>query len=255
MQSSGTVASMNCSFSGLPVPTDKLFVLYYPPAGSHEKWDKAFFAAARAREALAATRDHLESFFTRHVVTRKFVPGLLALAAGLAVLGTWANAAVSGWEGMGLGTRYAPPVAALVPVLFGRARLRAFLRRWKIWRNGCREAVEAELAAIGLITKGLPKDPDAEEAAAVMRRECPDALSEIAFQDSNFKAFTYMDFVLSPKLRHPGDKAELPQLHSLYRDAYYVGEVVYDNWRMFRNDRRRVIDPRFVGSGGRRGVI
>jgi hypothetical protein len=246
---------MDCSFSGHPVPTDKLFVLYYPPAAAHEKWDKSFFAAARAREALTATRQHLESFFLRHVVTGKVVPGVLALAAGLGVLVAWGLAVFAGWREMGFAGRYLPPSLALVLILFGTSRLLAFLYRWGIWRNGCREQVADELATIRGIIDGIPEDPDAEEAAAVMRRECPDTLSEIAFHGNNFKAFTYMDFVLSPKLRHPGDKTELPHLHSLYRDAYYVGEVVYDNWRMFHKDRRMVADPRFVGSGGRRGVI
>ncbi len=246
---------MDCSFSGQPVPTDKLFVLYYPPAAAHEKWDKSFFAAARAREALAATREHLQSFFLRHVVTRKLVPGVLALLGGLGVAVAWALAGFARWGEMGFASRYPIPLLALVLILFGKSRLRAFLHRWRTWRNGCREQVADELAAILGIIGGLPDDPDAEEAAAAMRRECPDALSEIAFQRSNFKAFTYMDFVLSPKLRHPGHKAELPDMHSLFRDAYYVGEVVYDNWRMFQKDRRIPTDPRFVGSGGRRGVI
>jgi hypothetical protein len=30
---------------------------------------------------------------------------------------------------------------------------------------------------------------------------------------------------------------------------------VYDGWRMFQRDRRDFSDPRFAGSGGRRGVI
>ena len=48
---------------------------------------------------------------------------------------------------------------------------------------------------------------------------------------------------------------ELPDKHSLHRDAYSVGDLVYDNWRIFHKDDREVEDPRFVGSGGRRGVI
>ena len=246
---------MDCSFSGKPIPTDKLFVLYYPPAAAHEKWDKSFFAAARAREALAATLKHLQGFFPGHVVTLSVVPGVLAFAAGAAALGAWAFAVSSNWSEMGFASRYLAPLPGLVLVLFGRTRLRAFLERWRIWRSGCREQVADELKAIRDIIDALPEDPDAEEAAAVMRRECPDALSQIAFQGNNFKAFTYMDFVLGPKLRHPGDRAELPQMHSLFRDAYYVGDIVYENWRMFQKDRRMTSDPRFVGSGGRRGVL
>ncbi len=246
---------MNCCFSGRPVPTDKLFILYYPPAAAHETWDKSFFAAARAREALAATREHLESFFTRHVVSRDTLPGIVATAAGLAVLATWLGMASGGWSDMGFARRYLLPAVGLPLLLVGRPRLRAFLYRWRVWRSVAREKVAEELAAIRTVIDDLSEDPDAEDAAAVMRRECPEALSEIAFFGSNFKAFTYMDFVLCPKFRHPVDQAELPQRHSPYRDAYYVGEVVYDNWRMFQRDRRLTVDPRFVGSGGRRGVI
>lgn len=246
---------MNCCFSGRPVPTDKLFILYYPPATAHETWDKSFFAAARAREALAATRGHLESFFIRHVVSRDILPSLVVSAAGLAVLAAWLGMVYDRWSDMGSASRYLLPAAGILLVLVSRPRIRGFLYRWKIWRSGAREKAAEELRAINAVIDDLPEDPDAEDAAAVMRRECPDDLSEIAFFGNNFRAFTYMDFVLCPKFRHPVDQAELPQRHSLYRDAYYVGEVVYDNWRMFQRDRRLPVDPRFVGSGGRRGVI
>lgn len=246
---------MNCSFSGRPVPTDKLFVLYYPPAAAHETWDKSFYAAARAREALAAIRDDLESFFPRFVVTRSVVPGILALVAALAVLSVWGVFSYTGWSDAGIAGRYLPPLAALVLIQIAKSRLGALRYRWRVWRAACKAAVADELAAIHRIMADLPEDPDAEEAAAVMRRECPGPVSEVAFHRKNFKAFTYMDFVLCSKLRHPVDEGELPQMHSLYRDAYYVGEVVYDNWRMFHKDRRTPTDPRFAGSGGRRGVI
>lgn len=246
---------MTCSFSGLAVPTDKLFVLYYPPAAAHEAWDKSFYAAARAREALAELLKHLEAFWPRHVVTRKIGYGVAGLLAGLALLGYWAYAVATGWNALGFGGRYLLPLAGLTASLLGRSRLQAFLQRWRAWRRGGRETVVRELHAIRELVSGLPEDPDAEEAAPVMRRECPAVLSEIAFQGANFRAFTYMDFVLSTKLRHPADRGDLPSRHSLYRDAYYVGELVYDNWRMFQKDRRTTSDPRFIGSGGRRGVI
>ena len=246
---------MDCSFTGHPVPTDKLFVLYYPPSGSHEKWDRSFFAAARAREALSATVRDLQQFFVRHVVTTRVLPGVVTLVAGLGVIAVWIAAGLAGWSEMGFLSRYLPPTAGLVMLGFGKSRVRAFLQRWKLWRNGCREQVKRELKEITAVIGTLPGDPDAEEAAMVMRRECPDALSEVAFHGHNFKAFTYMDYILSPKLRHPEDRAELPQMHSPYRDAYYVGEVVFENWRMFQQDRRTIVDPRFAGSGGRRGVI
>ncbi len=246
---------MNCSFSGAPVPVDKLFLLYYPPAAAHETWDKSYYAAARAREALTEARGCLECFFRRYVATWRLLPGILMFLAGLAMLTSWVFLALPGWGELGFAMKYLAPFAALVVTALGKRRLRDFLRRWKLWREGCREAIAKELAAISRVTSDLPEDPDAEQAAAIMRRKFPEILSEVAFFGGNFKAFTYMDFVLGPKLRHPAHRAELPQTHSPYRDAYYVGEIVYDNPRMFQRDRRTNADPRFVGSGGRRGVI
>lgn len=246
---------MNCSFSGQPVPTEKLFILYYPPAAAHETFDKSSFAAARAREALAAIRESLESFFPRFVVTRSIVPGIVALLAGVAAAAAWGAWAVGSWSDAGFAARYLPPLLALILIQIARSRLRAFRYRLRVWRDSCESAVQTELAEIREAIDGLPDDPDAEEAAVIMRRECPGVISDLAFFGRNFRAFTYMDFVLSPRLRHPADEAELPKRHSRYRDAYYVGEVVYDNWRMFHKDRRWPADPRFVGSGGRRGVI
>lgn len=246
---------MNCSFSGLPVPTEKLFVLYYPPPAAHETWHSSFFAAARAREALAAIVEALEHFFGRYVVSTKVIPGLIAAVAGSALALQWASTAYSEWSAMGFASRYLLPLLALVVLLFARSRLRGFFYRWRVWRTACREAVAKELAAIRRVRADIPDDPDAEEAAAIMRRECPAVLSDIAFFGNNFNAFTYMDFVLSPKLEHPGEQQDLPPHHSLHRDAYYVGDVVYDNWRTFHKDRRTPADPRFIGSGGRRGVI
>ena len=246
---------MNCSFSGLPVPTDKLFVLYYPPAAAHETWDRSFFAAARAREALAAIVDELEHFFRRYVITGKLAAGIAACLLGIALGAYWGISAWSDWDAMGSASRYGLPLLALASLLFGRSRVRAFLHRWKVWRDECRETVDNELAAMRRVMEGIPTDPDAEEAAAIMRRECPDMVSAIAFYGTNFNAFTYMDFILSPKLKHPSERKDLPAQHSPYRDAYYVGDVVYDNWRMFNQDHRTLADPRFVGSRGRRGVI
>ncbi len=246
---------MDCCFSGRPVPIDKLFVLYYPPAAVHETWDRSFLAAARAGEAVRATLGHLERFFKRHVLGRDLVPAIALLAAGTAVIAGWLVMGLGRWAEMGFASRYVLPIAGSALLLLGKGKMRAMLHRLRIWRAECRDQVSEELEAIREIAAGLSEDPDAEDAAAVMRRPCPDALSAIAFYGNNFKAFTYMDFVLCPELKHPADKAELPQRHSLYRDAYYVGEVVYDNWRMFQRDRRLMMDPRFVGSGGRRGVI
>ncbi len=246
---------MNCSFSGLPVPTDKLFVLYYPPAMSYQTWDQSYFAAARAREALHSLTDALENFFGRYVLTRDLVPAVAAVLAGLITACLWVYLVTSGWGAMGFASRYLLPLLALALLFFGRVRLRRFFWRWRAWREEGSKAVDDELTAIREVMADLPEDPDAEDAAAIMRRKCPSVLSDLAFFGQNFNAFTYMDFVLSPRLIHPGEPKDLPQSHSLHRDAYYVGDVVYDSWRMFQKDRRRTVDPRFIGSGGRRGVI
>ncbi len=246
---------MICSYSGRPAPKEKLFILYYPPAAAHEAWDKSVFAAARAREALKAAVAEMESFYSRHVISKKLYPGLLAAAAGLALLALWAFRLFAAGGGSGVAERYFLPLAGLILLGFGRFRLRAFLRRLRAWKARGEETVKAELEAFKARLAELPDDPDAEEAADVMRRECPAVLSEIAFQGVNYRAFTYLDFVLFPKLKHPARKDDLPGEHSLYRDAYYVGDVVYDGWRVFQKDRRGVEDPRFVGSRGRRGVI
>lgn len=246
---------MICSYSGRPAPKEKLFVLYYPPAAAHEAWDKSVFAAARAREALRAAVAELESFYWRRVVTKKLYPGLAAAAAGLALLGFWGVRLFAAGGESSAAFRYLPLFAGLILLGFGHFRLRAFLHRLSVWKRRGKATVEAELAAVKTRLAELPDDPDAEEAADVMRRECPDVLSEIAFQGVNYRAFTYLDFVLFPKLKHPARKEDLPGEHSLYRDAYYVGGVVYDSWRVFQKDRRGAEDPRFVGSGGRRGVI
>ena len=84
-----------------------------------------------------------------------------------------------------------------------------------------------------------------------VRRCSPRSLSTVRISTP----FTYLDFVMFSELKHPASKEELPDKHSLNRDAYYVGDLVYDNWRIFHKDDREVEDPRFVGSGGRRGVI
>ena len=246
---------MKCSFTGQSVPTDKLFLLYYPPDAAHETWEKSTFAAARAREAVGEARQCLVSFFWRYVAGGRSLLGLLMVLGGLALFGAWIHSALRGWGELDLAARYLAPAVLLVVTLVGSTWVSAFLGRWNLWRRGCKQAVAGELAAVSRVMSDLPGDPDAEQAAAIMRRKVPDVISEVAFFGRNFKAFTYMDFVLGPKLRNPVDRSELPQEHSQYRDAYYVGEVVYDNARMFQQDRRTTVDPRFVGSGGRRGVI
>ena len=112
---------MHCSFSGQPVPTEKLFILYYPPAAAHETLDKSSFAAARAREALAAIRETLETFFPRFVVTRSVVPGIVTLVVGVAAAAAWGAWVVGGWGEAGFAARYLPPFAAIVLILFARS--------------------------------------------------------------------------------------------------------------------------------------
>lgn len=246
---------MTCCFSGEEVPTEKLFVLYYPPSMAHHGWDRSVYAAARAKHALAAAAEGLRSFHRRRVVGKKAWLGLAAALAGVLLFGLWLAIAVANWQAAGFAPRYLLPLLALVLTAVGVQRLRAFQRRRALWRASGRQLVTEELGVIEAEIAKLPDDPSAEQAAVVMRRPCPDLLSELAFQGTYFRAFTYLDFVMYPRLTHPRRQEELPHGHNLNRDAYYVGDTVYDGWRMFLRDRRDFADPRFAGSGGRRGVI
>ena len=246
---------MKCCFSQSEVPADKLFVLYYPPTMAHQKWEKSVYAAARAREALSVTASLLRKFFGKYVVGKRLLPGLVIGVAGLVIFAHWLQSAGASWDELGFFRQYGQLVVALVLVSFGSFRLRRFLRRLRAWRLMGRETVGRELQKIEEQIASMPDDPTAEEAAVVMRRQCPDVVSELAFDGSYFHAFTYMDFVMFPQLKNPGSTEELPDKHSLNRDAYYVGDVVYDHWRLFHKDDRELVDPRFVGSGGKRGVI
>ncbi|MBI1352937.1 MAG: hypothetical protein GC160_01230 [Acidobacteria bacterium] len=246
---------MRCSISGQEVPTDKLFVLYYPPSMAHHNWTHSVYAAARAREAVEATLDELRNFKQRYVTGPNLTLHLALGALGLALLGYWAFVLATRWESAGFLSAFVAPFVGFVLLVFARFRYKDYKQRKDRWDEAGAAEVERELAEISKLAGELPKDPSAEQAAPLMRRECPEALSEIAFQGKAFHAFTYLDFILFPKLKSPTSKEELPQRHSLNRDAYYVGEVVFDSWRTFHRDRREVIDPRFVGSGGRRGVI
>lgn len=246
---------MNCSFSGQKVPTDKLFVLYYPPSMAHHNWTKSVYAAARAREAVDATLDELRNFHKRYVLG-KTLPWHMGLGAlGLALVGYWVWVLATSWETAGFLSAFVAPFVGIVLLLFARFRYKDYVARRDLWSESAEALVASELEAIEALRKDLNKDPTAEEAAPLLRRECPEELSEIAFQGAHFRAFTWLDFVLFPKLKNPTSKEELPSGHSLNRDAYYVGEVVFDSWRTFHRDRRNIIDPRFVGSGGRRGVV
>ena len=246
---------MTCCFSGEEVPTEKLFVLYYPPSMAHYGWDQSVYAAAHAKHALAEAASGLRSFHWRYVVGKKVWLGVALAIAGLLLFGVWLATVVAEWAARGFATRYVLPFVALMVTAVGLQRVRAFLRRRKRWRTVGRQTVEEELCAIEAEIAKLPEDPLAEQAAEVMRRPCPDVLSELAFEGAYFRAFTYLDFVMYPQLSHPKRREELPAGHNLNRDAYYVGDIVYDGWRMFQRDRRDFSDPRFAGSGGRRGVI
>ena len=246
---------MTCCFSGKEVPTDKLLVLYYPPSMVHYNWDKSVYAASRAAEALGQLVSRLKSAFWSYVVGRKPVEGFLAGLAGVALIGYWLLIVTAGWDEAGLFRRYFAPFVGLLLLICAFFRLSAMFRRLRLWKNGGRQTVTEELAAIEQEIAEMPDDPSAEQAAVVFRRKCPDVVSEITFDGTYYRAFTYMDFLFYPQLKHPAAKEELPDKHSLNRDAYYVGDVVYDGWRVFHKDQREVIDPRFVGSGGRRGVI
>jgi hypothetical protein len=246
---------MTCSFSGQEVPTDKLFVLYYPPSMAHQNWTKSVYAAARAREASNAVQDELENFYARYVTRPHLALHMAIGALGLALIGWWLYVLATSWQSASFLTAFVFPFAGAVLLVFARAKYKAYSERKRLWKDGGKAAVESELKEMRALAAKLPADPTAEEAAPILRREAPETLSEIAFQGQHFRAFTYLDFVLFPRLKSPMDKGELPEKHSLNRDAYYVGEIVYDSWRTFHRDRREVVDPRFVGSGGRRGVI
>lgn len=247
---------MKCCFSGQETPTSKLFLLYYPPTMAHEKWDKSVYAAARAGEALRQTVKRLRTFFWRYVVGPKLVAGIVIGLAGLVLFALWLDMASNAWQDAGFFQRYVQLLFALLLVSFGAFRLRRFLRRFRRWRKEGRNTVAREIEEIEKeITAIRDEDPTAEQAASVMRRRCPEIISQLAFDGTYFHAFTYMDFVLYPQLKHPASREELPGAHSLNRDAYYVGDVVYDHWRLFHKDDRELEDPRFAGSGGRRGVI
>ncbi len=246
---------MRSSFSGQEVPTDKLFVLYYPPSMAHHDWTKSVYAAARAKEAIEATVSELENFKKRYVRGPNLAAHLGVAVLGLCLLGYWAYVLATSWAAAGFLSAFVAPFAGLTLLLYGRQRWKAYAERKRTWDETARDAVRTELDEIAKLRAGIPDDPSAEDAAPILRRECPEALSEIAFQGAHFNAFTHLDFVMFPKLKNPVQKEELPDNHSLNRDAYYVGDTVFDSWRTFRRDRREVIDPRFVGSSGKRGVI
>lgn len=246
---------MTCCFSGEEVPTEKLFVLYYPPSMAHHGWDQSVYAAAHAKHALAAAVEDLHTFHRCYIVGKKLWGGVALSVAGLLLFSIWLATAVANWPQASFALKYLLPAAALMVTAVGFQRLRAFLRRRRLWQTTGRKTVEEEIRAIQAAIAELPEDPLAEQAAEVMRRPCPDVLSELAFEGTYFRAFTYLDFVMYPRMSHPKQREELPSAHNLNRDAYYVGDIVYDGWRMFQRDRRDFSDPRFAGSGGRRGVI
>jgi hypothetical protein len=222
---------------------------------AHQNWTKSVYAAARAREAANAALDELKNFYPRYVTRPNLALHLGIGALGLVLIGIWLWVLATSWQSASFLTAFVFPFAGAVLLVFARAKYQAFRERKRLWDESGKAAVESELNEMRSLAAKLPADPTAEEAAPVLRREAPESLSEIAFQGQHFRAFTYLDFVLFPRLKSPVDKGELPEKHSLNRDAYYVGEIVYDSWRTFHRDRRDLVDPRFVGSGGRRGVI
>lgn len=246
---------MTCSFTGQEIPTDKLFVLYYPPSMVHLNWSHSVYAAARAREAIAGVQDELRTFRGRYVVGPNFYLHMAIGLTGLALLGYWALTLATRLSEAGFLSVFVAPFVGLILALYGRYRYRAYAARKALWKEQGAAAAEAELKEIQEAISAMDEDPTAEQAAPVMRRECPEVFSSIAFQGANFRAFTYLDFVLFRQLKNPTKKEELPENHSLNRDAYYVGETVYDSWRTFQRNRTDTVDPRFIGSGGRRGVI
>tara|TARA_Y100000588_G_C14276758_1_gene934726 strand:- start:5436 stop:6176 length:741 start_codon:yes stop_codon:yes gene_type:complete len=246
---------MRCCFSGRETPAEKRFILYYPPAMAHQKWERSVYACASAGETIRETVERLRSFFRRYVFNSKVISRLAAGVVGMVLFLLWLRAAYVNWMALGPLVHWVHLVVSIILMSIGVFHLRRFLARLHSWKESGRQVVLEELDQIGKMSAGLSDDPTAEEVALVMRRRCPDVVSQIAFEGSNFHAFTYLDFILFPELKHPANEKELPDEHSLNRDAYYVGELVYDSWRVFHKDDRHLDDPRFAGSDGRRGVL
>jgi hypothetical protein len=85
---------MTCCFSGEEVPTEKLFVLYYPPSMAHHGWDQSVYAAAHAKHVLAAAVDGLQTFHGRYVIGKNLWLGVAIAVAGLALFAIWLAASV-----------------------------------------------------------------------------------------------------------------------------------------------------------------
>ena len=113
---------------------------------------------------------------------------------------------MTNWSGSGFFFRYIEPLIAGVFLLFARFRISPLMRRKRRWSTEGKKAVDDELAEIKTAMAAMSEDPTAEEAAVVLRRKCPDVISEIAFDGSYFRAFTYMDFLFYPQLKHPTAK-------------------------------------------------
>ena len=93
---------MICCFSGQKIPTDKLFVLYYPPSMAHQNWSMSVYAAARAREAVEASLEELRNFRPRYLIGKRLALHLAIGAVGLALLGYWGYVAATGWAQAGI---------------------------------------------------------------------------------------------------------------------------------------------------------
>ena len=156
-------------FSGREIPAEKLFVLYYPPTMSHQKWDKSVYAATRAKEALDEAVRLLKSFHSRYVLGPGLALHLAIGVAGLALLGYWAWVVATGWNEAEFVSAFLAPFAGLVLALYGRFRLKRFLARRRLWSESGAAAVATELKEMEKAIAELPDDPDAEEAAPAMR--------------------------------------------------------------------------------------
>ena len=142
---------MTCCFSGEEVPTEKLFVLYYPPSMAHHGWDQSVYAAAHAKHALAAAIETLRDFHSRYVVGKKLWGGVALAVAGLLLFVVWLATAVANWPQAGFAQKYLLPFAALMVTALGFQRLRAFLRRRRLWQTSGRSAcTDAERIALDL---------------------------------------------------------------------------------------------------------
>ena len=110
---------MKCCFSGRETPTDKRFVLYYPPAMVHQKWEKSVYACGRAGETIKETVERLQSFFKLYVLSSKVISRLAIGVVGVVLFLLWLEAAYVSRVESGLLARWGQLLAAIILMSIG----------------------------------------------------------------------------------------------------------------------------------------